>query len=140
MKGKGKNEPMNSITEKMPPKKALQFLRWYCREDYIDEIEGDLIELFEKRCEESDDRANRRFVWDVIKSFRRRNMKSKSINSNKIMMLKNNLKIGWRSLKSKPFFTLLNTFGLAIGMAATPTSSRSNRCACSRRMGRRASR
>lgn len=33
------------------------------------------------------------------------------------MMLKNNLKIGWRSLKNKPFFTLLNTFGLAIGMA-----------------------
>lgn len=32
-------------------------------------------------------------------------------------MLKNNLKIAWRSLKKQPFFTFLNTFGLAIGMA-----------------------
>ncbi|MEN1784323.1 MAG: FtsX-like permease family protein [Bacteroidota bacterium] len=32
-------------------------------------------------------------------------------------MLKNNLKIAWRSLKKQPFFTSLNTLGLAIGMA-----------------------
>jgi putative ABC transport system permease protein len=32
-------------------------------------------------------------------------------------MLSNNLKIAWRSLKKQPFFTFLNTFGLAIGMA-----------------------
>ncbi len=32
-------------------------------------------------------------------------------------MIINNLKIGWRSLKKQPFFTSLNTFGLAIGMA-----------------------
>ena len=31
-----------------PPKYALKFLRWFCREDYVDEVEGDLIELFEK--------------------------------------------------------------------------------------------
>ncbi len=32
-------------------------------------------------------------------------------------MLKNHIKIAWRSLKKQPFFTFLNTFGLAIGMA-----------------------
>lgn len=32
-------------------------------------------------------------------------------------MLKNNIKIAWRSLKKQPFFTFLNTLGLAIGMA-----------------------
>jgi putative ABC transport system permease protein len=32
-------------------------------------------------------------------------------------MIKNNIKIAWRSLKKQPFFTFLNTFGLAIGMA-----------------------
>jgi hypothetical protein len=26
-----------------PLKKALQFLRWFCREDYHEEIEGDLM-------------------------------------------------------------------------------------------------
>ena len=34
-----------------PPKKALAFLRWFCREDYIDEIEGDLMEVFNKQTE-----------------------------------------------------------------------------------------
>lgn len=32
-------------------------------------------------------------------------------------MFKNHLKIAWRSLRKQPFFTFLNTFGLAIGMA-----------------------
>ncbi len=32
-------------------------------------------------------------------------------------MFKNNLKIAWRSLKKQSFFTLLNIFGLAIGIA-----------------------
>jgi len=32
-------------------------------------------------------------------------------------MFKNYLKIAWRSLKKQPFYTFLNTFGLAIGMA-----------------------
>ena len=34
-----------------------------------------------------------------------------------IAMFKNNLKIALRSLKRQPFFTFLNIFGLAIGMA-----------------------
>src|SRR5690606_19924509 len=32
-------------------------------------------------------------------------------------MFKNYIKIAWRNLKKQPFFTFLNTFGLAIGMA-----------------------
>ena len=32
-------------------------------------------------------------------------------------MFKNYIKIAWRSLKKQAFFTFLNTFGLAIGMA-----------------------
>lgn len=32
-------------------------------------------------------------------------------------MFKNHIKIAWRSLKKQPFFTLLNIFGLAIGIA-----------------------
>ncbi|MEP0134483.1 MAG: FtsX-like permease family protein [Eudoraea sp.] len=32
-------------------------------------------------------------------------------------MFKNHIKIAWRSLKKQPFFTFLNTFGLAMGIA-----------------------
>jgi len=31
-----------------PPKRVLQFLRWFCREDYLEEVEGDLTEVFER--------------------------------------------------------------------------------------------
>ena len=40
-----------------PPKNALKFLRWFCREDYLEEIEGDLTELHEKHHEQSPARA-----------------------------------------------------------------------------------
>ncbi len=102
-----------------PPKIAWRFFRWFCREDYLEEIEGDLVEVFEKRYAESPVRARRAFVWSVIKYFRPGFTRSliNVKNSNTITMFKNNLKISWRSLKSQPFFTFLNTFGLAIGMA-----------------------
>ena len=34
-----------------PPKFVLKFLRWFCREDFLDEVEGNLVELFEKRAD-----------------------------------------------------------------------------------------
>jgi putative ABC transport system permease protein len=37
---------------KAPPKHPLQFLRWFCREDYLEEIEGDLTELYGERVNE----------------------------------------------------------------------------------------
>ena len=41
-----------------PPKKAIQFLRWFCREDYLDEIEGDLWEVFKKQYESLREKQN----------------------------------------------------------------------------------
>lgn len=102
-----------------PPKRALKFLRWFCREDFLEEIEGDLIEIFEHQCEESPRRAKRQFTWRVVKSFQPSFIKSfqKFNNSNTTAMFKNYVKVSWRNLKRQPFFTALNTFGLAIGMA-----------------------
>ena len=95
-----------------PPKNALKFLRWFCREDYLEEFEGDLIEFFEEEYEASPTKAQLKFNWNVIRYFRPAFMKffrSKEP-TNHIAMLKNNLKIAWRSLKRQPFFTFLNTF------------------------------
>ncbi len=102
-----------------PPKRSLKFLRWFCREDYLEEVEGDLVELFEKRFEDNPAKAKRAFTWSIIKYFRPAFIKSfqKFNNSNTTAMFKNYLKVSWRNLKRQPFFTALNTFGLAIGMA-----------------------
>ena len=102
-----------------PPKYALRFLRWFCREDYLEELEGDLVELYEKCLEESPGKAKRSLWWSVIRYFRPGFIKSMKIGQYSIStaMFKNNIKIAWRSIKRQPFFTFLNTFGLAIGMA-----------------------
>ena len=102
-----------------PPKYPLRFLRWFCREDYIDEIEGDMIELFEKRVGHSPKRARWRFAWDVLKSFRVRNIKTfKSQNSNNTAMLRNYLKVAWRSMLRQKMYSAVKVGGFAVGIAA----------------------
>ena len=32
-----------------PPKLALRFFRWFCHPDYVEDIEGDLLERFEDK-------------------------------------------------------------------------------------------
>ncbi len=91
------------------------FLRWFCREDRIEEIEGDLIELFEKQSELSPRAAKRRFVWDVIKSLRPVNLKTPF--QLRMPMLRNYVKTGHRHLAQDYRFSLLNMIGLSMGLA-----------------------
>lgn len=102
-----------------PPKRALDFLRWFCREDYLEEIEGDLTEVFEKTCAGSPRRARRRFTWTVIRYFRPRFIKSFRFyhQPNSTGMYKSYFKIGWRNLLRDKGYSLINIGGLAIGMA-----------------------
>lgn len=53
-----------------PPKRVLQFLRWFCREDYLEEIEGDLMEIFVRQYQSNPRKANWQFAWNVIKYLR----------------------------------------------------------------------
>lgn len=105
--------------EKFPPQIILKFLRWFCKEEYLEEIEGDLFELFDKQHEVSPAKAKWSFGFSVIRYFRPgfiKSFKQENVLTGPIM-LKSDLKISWRSLKKQPFFTFLNTFGLAVGMA-----------------------
>lgn len=53
-----------------PPKRALQFLRWFCREDYLEEVEGNLIELFEEQYNKSPRKAKWNFYRQILLHFR----------------------------------------------------------------------
>ncbi len=48
-----------------PSKKALAFLRWFCREDYLEELEGDLTEVFKKEYESAPHKSKWKFGWSV---------------------------------------------------------------------------
>ena len=102
-----------------PPKRPLQFLRWFCREDYLEEIEGDLTEVYNKQYHTSPRKATWQFAWSVIKYFRPEFIKSfsDSYQPNSCDMFKSYFKIGWRNLLSNKSYSLINITGLAMGMA-----------------------
>lgn len=103
-----------------PPHRALKFLRWFCREDYLEEVEGDLIEIFEYQHEKSPDAAKRKFQWSVIRYFRPEFLKVfySSQHPNTIAMVKNDLKIAWRLLLKQKMYSSIKIGGFALGIAA----------------------
>ena len=105
--------------KKNPPKRALQFLRWFCREDYLDEIEGDLMEIFKKQYANSPREAKWKLAWNVIRYFRPEFIKSfkNSYQPNAYGMYKSYFKIGWRNLLQNKGYSFINIGGLALGMA-----------------------
>ncbi len=102
-----------------PPKHALKFLRWFCREDYLEEIEGNLIELYEKQNATPDVRANRNFYWNVLLHFRPDYIRSLKGDYplNHYDMFKNYFKIAWRSMLKQKLYSFINIGGLAIGLS-----------------------
>ena len=56
--------------EMQPPKKALKFLRWFCSEEHLEELEGNLIELYEIQVVESETQAKWAFYKNVLLHFR----------------------------------------------------------------------
>jgi len=106
-----------------PPIWADRFLQWYCRTDVLEEIQGDAYELYYREAKVSKRRADRKFVWNVIRFFRWRNIKStkKSYSSNSSAMLKSYLITGMRSLLRHRLNGSINILGLslAIGIAIT---------------------
>ncbi|MEM8898464.1 MAG: ABC transporter permease [Bacteroidota bacterium] len=103
-----------------PPKRALAFLRWFCREDYLEEVEGNLVELYELESERNPGRARRQFCWQVLLHLRPDFIKQLANVHLPIHleMFLNNLKSAWRHLWKRKEFSLLNLLGLSIGMAA----------------------
>jgi putative ABC transport system permease protein len=102
-----------------PPKYALKFLHWFCREDYIEEIEGDLTELFKKQYEYFPMKAKWKFTWSVLKYFRPEFIKKFRINyrANSAAMFRHNLLITYRNfLRYKSTF-FINLMGLSTGLA-----------------------
>ncbi len=98
-----------------PPKWANRFLEWFCHADLLEEIQGDVYELYEVRCKkEGVKKARRRFTWDVLRSFRLSTIKN--LNPTPIM-LRNNFKVAFRQMKRQKFYTAVNITGLALGIA-----------------------
>ncbi|MEO0554574.1 MAG: ABC transporter permease [Bacteroidota bacterium] len=104
----------------VPPNNALKFLRWFCREDYLEEVEGDLVEVFEVQFVRSPQKAKKQFIWSVIKHFRPEFIRTVNIgqNSNLTTMFKYDLRIAWRHLLKQKVYSSIKIGGFALGIAA----------------------
>ena len=105
-----------------PPKQVLRFLRWFCADEFHDEVEGDLFELFQEEVEiHGLKKANRRFLFTAMRYvnpyFFGKKQPFKNIQY-QIAMLGHYLKISTRHLLNQRFYSLINITGFSVGLAA----------------------
>ena len=102
-----------------PPKYALEFLRWFCREDYLEEVEGDLMELYDKYYKQSPARAKWKFTWNVILYFRPEFIKSFNRDQyiSPTAMFRHNFLLTYRTFKRYKTSFFINLVGLSCGIA-----------------------
>lgn len=102
-----------------PPKWPIKFFRWFCNPEYAEDIEGDLLERFEKRIQQNKP-ARRLLTLDVLKLFRPSLMRPASgvVKLNYYGMLKHNILITFRNFSRHKSSFLINLVGLSTGLAA----------------------
>jgi predicted permease len=109
-----------------PPRWAKALLRWLHPENTIEEVEGDLDELYAYAYLRSGkSQALLRYLLNVLSVLppfvRRRRSQSQYEQSFSISpdMLKNYFKIAWRNIVRQKAYSFLNIAGLSIGMACS---------------------
>ncbi|MEO0341226.1 MAG: permease prefix domain 2-containing transporter, partial [Bacteroidota bacterium] len=105
-----------------PPEWANRFLEWYCANDLLDEIQGDLLEIYEHRVQEKGQRkADWLFIKEVLLFFRPSSFKKKNPFENLPIMISlfhNYFKTAARNLWKTKFFSSLNLLGLTAGFCS----------------------
>lgn len=103
----------------LPPKWADRFLEFYCRQEFLEEIQGDAYEIFEQQVATNKVRkAKLQYVWNVLRFFRWSNLKATNrSNFTQFTMVKNNFKIAYRNLIRNRFYTAINLTGISLGIA-----------------------
>ncbi|MEM9672186.1 MAG: ABC transporter permease [Bacteroidota bacterium] len=104
---------------KSPPQWATRFLRWYCRPELLDEVEGDLYELFQRRVATKGlQKARRRYWINVLMFFQPAYIrKRKRYSTNHTAMLRHNFLISFRNFQRHRSTFFINLVGLSSGLA-----------------------
>lgn len=110
---------MNKPAEIHPPKWPLKFLRFFVKKEYLEEIEGDMEEIFSDNVKHLAVRkANHIYTWEMIKLLRPILMKNlEGVEKlNQYGMFKNYFKVSIRGLAKTPLNSFINIFGLAVAI------------------------
>ena len=105
-----------------PPRRPLQFLRWFCDAAFIEEVEGDLYEQFQEDIEAFGlKKARRRFFVASLQYIRPFFLSKKLLVLNKLYyrtMFAHHTKIAFRQLRYQKTHAVINIGGLSLGIAS----------------------
>ncbi|MEP4090931.1 ABC transporter permease [Reichenbachiella sp.] len=103
---------------RQPPRWADRFLAWFCAPDLLEDLQGDLYEIFEQQCNGGHPaKAKYLYIWLVFRSFRLSALKqNQKLKNSFFTMTRNNLKIAIRVLWRDKFNSAINLLGLTLGI------------------------
>ncbi|MEM9934345.1 MAG: ABC transporter permease [Bacteroidota bacterium] len=109
------------MNQPKPPKWLTRFLTWFCREDLLEAVLGDIEELYTRNQEtHGKRRAQIRYAWHVFLFLQpfavNRNLFSSLITQT--IMFRHFFKIGWRILIKQKWYSLIKIGGFAIAILA----------------------
>ena len=110
---------MNPDADHLPPRLATYFLRWYCHPELVDEVEGDLYELFRRRVETKGVWRAEMLYWFNVLMFLHPDYirKRKYYPTNHTAMLRHNLLLAFRNFQRYKSSFFINLIGLSSGLA-----------------------
>lgn len=101
-----------------PPKAALRLVEYFCADQWLDEITGDLQEQFEDNINtKSLFKARLIYWWEVFRLLRPHIFK-RNKNYNRTMFNFNHIKISYRNLLKNKVYAFINILGLSVGIAS----------------------
>src|SRR5688572_26884255 len=109
-----------------PPHLAVKLFEWYCGSSQVEDLQGDLDELFYTNLSRMSPLKAKLKYWShvfaLLFSYALKKRKRKSAHhplsgSNSFAMLKNYFLVATRNLAKQKFFTVINVAGLSIGMS-----------------------
>lgn len=105
--------------EKHPPGWANRFLEWFCPDEVLEIIQGDLYELYHKRIQK-DGRAKARwhFYWDVLSVFKSFAFRKKFQTTNYMGLIKHSFLLFLRTSQRYKSSFFINLIGLSTGLTA----------------------
>lgn len=110
---------MNQLKNVSPPEWPLKLLRFFVKKEYLEEIEGDMEEVFQDNMERVSIRqARRMYALEMLRLLRPVLIKNliQSPNFNQYSMFKNYSKTSVRSLMKNPLSSFINIFGLSVAI------------------------
>jgi ABC-type antimicrobial peptide transport system permease subunit len=108
-----------NLKDLQPPKWPLKFLRFFLKKEYIEEVEGDMEEIFREDIERSSlSHARRNYAWQIVKLCRPILLKSLTQlpSPSPYAMFSNYSKTSIRSLMKNPLSSFINIFGLSVAI------------------------